>query len=291
MKKFLGIIVGLAISVALAMPASAFVVVFGDVDKYKDIDITEWIVINKTVIISVDVTAELNSAAEALAVVNQENICNTVMGFNPELADEAIRFEIPEEVFDFYAFDNFRTNTITGSILTNVGIVGVNQDSGNFNNQGNNYAVAVTDTVPTFANSESSASQINAGNEVRTYELFENAVAGIPQKTDDITNSVNLNKGIVSVNQSVGNMNNQLNSVALAVGLAPPGEGVMVAMAEADLGQFNAFNTVVEINTIKADTITGSINNNHGITSVNQAAGNMNNQASIVSLSVAHALQ
>jgi len=290
MKKFLGITLGLAISVALAMPASAFVFVFGDVDKYKDIDITEWVVINKTVIITVDVAADLNSAAEALAVANQENVLNTVNGYNPELADPGVVFE-PNPEAGGYAYSNFRANTILESIKSNIGITGVNQDSGNFNNQGNNFAVAVTDTVPTFANSESSASQVNAGNQVYVHELLATVETLIPQKTDDITNSVINNKGITSVNQSVGNMNNQLNSVALAVGLAPPGEGVMVAMAEADLGQFNAFNTVVEINTIKQDSISGSINTNHGITSVNQSAGNMNNQASIVSLSVAHAVQ
>jgi len=301
MKKFLGIALGLAVSMAMVMPASAFVVVFGDIDKWKDIDVNEYIFIDKTVLIDVDVVALPVGAAEATALVNQDNVANTVSGFNPELADQAIDFEgPPEEVFDNYAYSNFRQATILDSINENLGITGVNQDAGNFNNQGNNFAVAISDATSIYANSESHATQVNALNSVYVNELFENLTDDPtcefgnctllpPQKTDLLTNSMNYNVGITSANQSVGNMNNQLNSVAVAAGLQDATTGannVVVAMAEADLGQFNVYNTVVEINTNKSDTIENSLNSNVGITSFNQSAGNMNNQASIVSVSV-----
>jgi hypothetical protein len=96
-----------------------------------------------------------------------------------------------------------------------------------------------------------------------------------------IDNSVNTNVGVVGVNQNAGNMNNQTNSLALAVG-----PDAVYALAEANLGQENAHNIIMELNTNKADTISGSVNGNIGIVQVNQSVGNMNNQASAFSISV-----
>jgi uncharacterized membrane protein YdcZ (DUF606 family) len=85
----------------------------------------------------------------------------------------------------------------------------------------------------------------------------------------------------VGVNQNAGNMNNQLNALAMAVGL-----GSKWALSEAALGQSNIGNTIVALNTVKSDTITGSVNDNTGVIGVNQTVGNMNNQASVVSMAV-----
>ena len=126
------------------------------------------------------------------------------------------------------------------------------------------------------------------GNIVDTINIvFRNAL---------ITNAINNNTGVVQVNQSPGQMNNQSNVLALAFSLRPGG----VALAEADLGQFNQGNFVGEsdgqqvsgkavvgdgIGINKSASITGSINGNIGIVGVNQSAGNMANQANIVSFS------
>ncbi len=75
-------------------------------------------------------------------------------------------------------------------------------------------------------------------------------------------------------------MNNQLNAVALAVGV-----GAQKALSEAALGQVNALNVVEEIETVKVDLIEGSVNGNTGMIGVNQSSGNMNNQASAFSVS------
>ena len=126
------------------------------------------------------------------------------------------------------------------------------------------------------------------GNLVDTVNLlFRDAV---------IANSINGNLGIVNVNQSAGTANNQANMVALAVSLVDEeDEGGGVALAEADLGQVNAFNRVQEsdsdptsgsdpfLGINKSATIVGSVNNNTGIVNVNQGAGNMANQANNVS--------
>ncbi|RLA87145.1 MAG: hypothetical protein DRG40_01090, partial [Deltaproteobacteria bacterium] len=92
--------------------------------------------------------------------------------------------------------------------------------------------------------------------------------------------SIRGNTGIVNVNQSVGNMNNQANQIVFAVA-----SEALVALAEADLGQTNASNTVREIGTVRFDVIDDSVNGNRGIVNVNQSAGNMNNQANVISIS------
>jgi|Deesub1362A_J573_1020465.scaffolds.fasta_scaffold02636_2 hypothetical protein len=262
MKKILGTVVGLMVIMAMAIPASAFVFVYAEIEKDKDIYVEEVVYIYKDIYVEVDVVATPEGAAEANAIANQDNYFNWVSGDDGEPA-----------------YGNFRFVTITGSINDNTGIVGVNQDAGNMNNQGNNVAIAITD-VEAFADAQSSASQWNSDNGVWIHELDPTVL----QKSDLLVDSMNSNTGIIGANQSVGNMNNQLNSVALAAGLG----GVLVAMAEADLGQFNGWNYVSEINTHKVDTIQNSLNGNHGIVSFNQSAGNMNNQANIVAISFTH---
>jgi hypothetical protein len=268
-------------SLALVAPASAFVFVFADIQKDKDVTVVENITITKTATITVTVTSEPEGAAEAIALANQENLGGTVSGYLGP-GEEPPQQGPP-------GVDNTRAALIEDSIGTsiddfNTGIVGVNQDAGNMNNQGNNVALAVTDLPTAFVNAEASASQINgasiddlnAGNLVETDEDGANG----PQKTDTIDNSINNNYGIVGVNQSVGNMNNQLNQVSLAAGLGD----APVALSEADLGQYNAANIALEIGTYRTDTITDSVLSHQGIVGVNQSAGNMDNQANNVSV-------
>jgi hypothetical protein len=258
MKRAALIGLGLLMSLALVAPASACVFVFADVQKDKDITVVENITITKTATIDVTVIEDLTAAAESLALGNQENLDNEVAGIDgPSSGNDR------EALIEF----SIGTDEETG----NIGIVGVNQSTGNMNNQGNNVAAAVTGSEDAFVNAESSASQINAGNSVDAVD---------ETKISDIDTSVNYNMGIVGVNQSTGNMNNQLNNVALAAGLG----GAPVALAEADLGQLNADNTVIETFSFKDDIIQDSINNNQGIVGVNQSTGNMNNQANVVAI-------
>ena len=82
----------------------------------------------------------------------------------------------------------------------------------------------------------------------------------------------------MGVNQSSGNINNQLNSAALAAGLDSVTNG---ALGEATLKQVNADNFLTHIAVFRSDSISGSINGNAGIVSVNQASGDMVNQANV----------
>ena len=99
-----------------------------------------------------------------------------------------------------------RSATLTLSVDNNIGIVGVNQNAGNMNNQTNTLAVAVG-AGAVYALSEAALGQVNSGNSVQ--EVNTN-------KFDLIDGSVNTNRGVVQVNQSSGNMNNQGSAISIA---------------------------------------------------------------------------
>ena len=106
------------------------------------------------------------------------------------------------------------------------------------------------------------------------------------EKVDSIVGSVNNNTGVTTVNQASGNMNNQ--GIAIAFAFAPNGAGDSFADAQAAGTQFMQANLVDTVNIPFRDArITNSINGNSGITAVNQAAGNINNQATAISVAAA----
>ncbi len=253
------------------------------VDKDKDIDVNLTITKNKDIDIDVTLNETLDGAAEVDSVINQEIFRSSVSRSNkdnPSAGDGST----------FNNGDGIRLDAlIDDSYNNNQGVVQVNQDVGYMSNQGNVAAVAVVNTDNTFtafADAEESAEQRTEGNSV-TYEGglgvadSSNPTTAItdPDRSAVIQNSLNANKGIVHVNQNAGAMNNQLNDVGLAVA----DESAVVALAEADLGQFNSFNSVDETDTVKQDVITNSINNNQAIVNVNQSTGNMNNQGTVIS--------
>jgi hypothetical protein len=328
--------VGSALALALlaySLPASADVEVYASIQKTKDITVTETINITKTVDLTVTVDVIYNAAAEADAIVNQENAENRV--------DSSLGQLVPN-LSDVNNYGIDLDAEITDSIINNTGIVDVNQDVGNMANQGNQVALAValpgSDTLeadtPVVVNSQSEAEQINRDNAVWHGE--DNGAAGSAQwllnnpdgnnENAVIDGSINGNVGIVNVNQNAGNMNNQANSEALAVAInlagvalseaalgqvninpdntgiinvnqnagnmnnqsngvsAAVGIGALVALSDADLGQLNSGNHVDEFETVKVGSINGSVNGNTGIVNVNQSTGNMNNQGNVVSI-------
>ena len=280
---------------AFAAPASATVNVFATIDKDKDIYVYENITITKYINVTAVVTSLPTSVAEASAIINQDNVNNRACENCAEKID-----------------------TISGSITGNQGIVVTNQSAGSNNNQGSAIAVAVDfgggtpppgqppSTEYSFANAQASVEQQN-GQPVYPFDLLSTAVidgccelgnyihaVNLVFRSALITGSINGNTGVVHVNQATGNNNNQANGLAIAVGLRPGGG---VAIAEADLGQFNTCNTVRESNDAGANgvqvginkdaTIIGSINDNTGVIGVNQTVGNMANQANTFAIAVA----
>ncbi|HWA46346.1 MAG TPA: hypothetical protein VHA10_24220 [Hypericibacter adhaerens] len=305
MKKALLATAGSALALVLlsySMPASADVDVHVTVNKTKDITVSEFITISKTVLIDVTTNVTYHSAAEADAIVNQTNNDNTVTHTVIQLKNAPDSDEPPPE----QQLNNFglrKVASITNSINTNTGIVNVNQDVGNMSNQGNQVALAVSTPAntgnqnarPVLTNSQSESDQSNYDNHVVEIEhpnpetdFFTSPY----NESASIDGSINGNIGVVNVNQNAGNMNNQANSEALAVALDLAG----VALSEAALGQVNTDNAgsdetgsgsagVFEAGVNKLASATGSLNGNTGIGGVNQSAGNMANQANTFSLS------
>jgi len=288
MRKLLMIGLASLVMVAWAAPALADVNVYADIDKEKTITVTETITITKTATVDVLVEAEGDQAAEAMAIANQENADN-------------------------YACENCaeKQNYILGSVLTNTGITNVNQSVGNMNNQGNITAIAIDlpppdgdddDGTPSdrsgFANAQASVDQqqgvfiVDADGvtnlQVDGRILSPNVVnsTNILFRESLIQGSINHNVGVTNVNQAAGQMNNQANATALAVCL----DGA-VALSETDLGQYSLGNQVYETFTLKTASILGSINENQGVTFVNQTSGNMANQGNALSLSYSQAVQ
>ena len=292
MRKLLMISLASLVMVAWAAPALADVNVYADIDKEKTITVTETITIIKTATVDVLVEAAGDQAAEAMAIANQENADN-------------------------YACENCaeKQNYILGSVLTNTGITNVNQSVGNMNNQGNITAIAIDlpppdgdddDGTPSdrsgFANAQASVDQKQGV--ILLPEVDDVNMASVDQsdgcilspnvvnstqilyRESLITGSINHNVGVTNVNQAAGQMNNQMNATAVAVCL----DGA-VALSETDLGQYSIGNQVYETYTTKTASILGSINENRGVTFVNQTSGNMANQGNALSLSYSQAVQ
>jgi hypothetical protein len=260
------------VAMAMPMPAEASLDLFARITKQKDIRVIERVQIDKNIQIQVALRQVYEGAAEADAVSNQLNERNDVRG--------NIQGSAPTRP----AYGINRHALIDESINTNRGIVGVNQDVGNMVNQGNVVAVALTASPSSVTNSQAEADQVNRFNNVLQLErltLREGQIVSPPDRSATIDDSINGNSGVIGVNQNSGNMNNQLNKLALAVG-----PGAKVALSEAALGQVNTGNRVREIETFRVDLIRDSANRNSGIVGANQSSGNMNNQASVVSMAV-----
>jgi len=296
MKKLLATTaVGLALGLLPATGAMADVFVTATITKTATIDVTETVFKFKQATINVTFNnQDLVGAAEANAVANVSNT-NNVVSFalgNGTFLGSALGSTLGAIATNFFqgldgastAMLIFKSASITDSINGNQGIVGVNQDVGNMANQSNIVAFATDVSVPvgnTFANSQADISQDNQSNFVWHVEPVFTGSGPPTNLSATISDSINSNTGVVGVNQNAGNMNNQTNSLALAVG-----PDAVYALAEANLGQENAHNIVMELNTGKAESISGSVNHNTGIVQVNQSVGNMNNQASAFSISV-----
>lgn len=116
------------------------------------------------------------------------------------------RDNLPDDITDLAAFETDLAATISGSVVGNTGIVHVNQNVGNFNNQHNILSAAIG-TNALVALSDAGLGQELTGNSVTDVNTVK---AGI------ITASVNGNTGVVNVNQATGHFNNQATVVSIS---------------------------------------------------------------------------
>lgn len=139
--------------------------------------------------------------AQSEAWADQVNTNNSVT----EL-EQLARDEDGGLILDPDLLDPDKTATIEGSVNANTGVVGLNQNAGNMNNQHTNLALTVG-IGSQAALSDAGLGQINSSNTMESTETY---------KLNTINASLNDNQAIVMVNQSVGNMNNQGASIAFS---------------------------------------------------------------------------
>jgi hypothetical protein len=165
--------------------------------------------------------------------------------------------------------------TLMGSANENQGIAGVNNASGNLNNQSNTVAGTLTaGKQESLAHALAFAFQ---GNIINGYFSTKKIVKA------GIFGSVNDNTGVAGVNNAAGSQNNQTNTVAIAAGL-----NVSIALSEATLAQANALGFVCVRGGENKAMIACSVNGNHGVVGVNNSAGAQNNQANVVAIAGTH---
>jgi len=159
----------------------------------------------------------------------------------------------------------------------NSGIVSVNQDAGNVNNQANVRVIALA----------MEGAELNITGVDLTQTRGENEIvsSGVPH-TDSIVNSFNDTSGIVGVNQTSGNLNQQANVLVLAAGLrlSPEvallddhslGEVVPATSDDRDSGEAG----------LRSEAIVDSFNNFSGVAQVSQSAGNQNDISNVIGIS------
>jgi len=146
----------------------------------------------------------VESFAQSQAHVDQANENNTVTEL--ELLRDLQGNPITDFTTPASQYLVNKSAKITDSIKGNTGVINVNQNAGNMNNQTNAVAAAVGIGAE-FALSEADLGQETSHNHVDEVETV---------KVSSISGSINGNSGIVNVNQSAGNMNNQGNVVSFA---------------------------------------------------------------------------
>jgi hypothetical protein len=256
-----------------ATPALADVTATMDVQKDKIVLIVQPTLIIKEAAITVTYRDDLTDAATAQALVNSSNSGNVVTWSRDTNPDDGVNTAGNRTDMRIV-----RKAITENSVLRNLGIGQMNQDTGNFANQGNVVSAGLDFGKDAFANAEAYAEQLTTGNNVFH---SEGSVAGRANPPIDavITGSFNVNEGVFMGNQNSGNVNSQHNVLALAVA-----DSAVWALSDAGLNQVNAGNQAFETNSVKRDLITNSVNGNTGVVMINQSVGNMNNQATVVSI-------
>jgi hypothetical protein len=259
------------VGVASSGIALADVTVDAKFTKHKDTNVTETIYREKAVYLKVVVNPEITKLSESLAMLNQATDDN---------------FMIEHETL--------RTDTITNAVNNNTGLTILNQASGDLNNQGSSASGAANGNTGgfTYSEAQAGAEQKSSDNKLIEKDLvfyperqlgMDMTPPPIAGKQALITNAIKNNLGVVHVNQAVGNMNNQANTLALATSFGNGG----IVLTDAVLGQKQKENSVFEYNVLRTALLTDTIKANTGIISVNQTAGSLSNQANVVAIGLA----
>ncbi|MBW2569015.1 MAG: hypothetical protein JRD93_06395 [Deltaproteobacteria bacterium] len=321
MKKLFVALTAIAFVMAMGIPVLADVEIEGTITKSKDKMVCETVSIDKAVYVGVKQVVKPSNSAEAQAVKNDVNQANEITenpyGGTDAVSPDYEENPITGEYFQVPGTGSLGTDPTmvtkkavidSGSLDGASGIINVNQSPGSINNQGNaasiaySGAAAAVSAVPyldegetrfvggAFLHAESSAEKINgdclvviddATGELVVVPAGNIVTAHGTERTNEINSALGSVTGIVGVNQSAGNINNQNNAASLSVGSA------IAALSEADLGMVNVGNMSTENATATIDILCAdALASASGIIGVNQSSGNMNNQANVVAACV-----
>jgi len=212
------------------------------------------------------------------------------------------------------------TDSVSFSFNDFNGIGQSNQAAGSMNNQGNVVSVAAVGNAKTYASALAAVGDTNVGNHISvnykpdvtvTTKRVDFDCPWIPDytetttvvkpscevlhQTDSLIASFNNFNGIGQSNQSAGSMNNQNNVVAVAAGVVV-GNTVggssspfdmckdAVAVSASELALNNTCNSFCVDKAVFTNSMVGSFNGFNGIGQSNQSAGNLNNQANVISV-------
>jgi hypothetical protein len=162
------------------------------------------------------------------------------------------------------------------------GVFGINQEAGNMNQQANIRSIVVVDAGGGLADLRL---DVNT-----TQELTDNHILlrDTGPRSVSIADSFNGGSGIVGINQSAGNLNQQLHVVVVGVGVNVGPDAIQ--LGDAQLGQIgtDVDNTLTEegVQGPRTNTLANSFNDFHGIAQVSQATGDMNRVTQSVGVSI-----
>lgn len=170
--------------------------------------------------------------------------------------------------------------TGSGNFLT--GVLSVNQEAGNMNNQANVRSIAIAMASGGLGEVQIN---VNASQELRNNTL---RVLNAGNTSVTIDNSFNNGSGIVGINQTAGNLNQQLSIVAIGIGLNVGPDAIQVG--DTQLGQIgtDADNQRTDDGTLDSghNTLSNSFNDFSGIAQISQVTGDMNRVSQAVAVSV-----
>ncbi len=164
---------------------------------------------------------------------------------------------------------------IQDSFRDNRGIVSVNQEAGNLNNQANVRVLTFVEGGSLVQDLELWGASQRVGNTLNTS-------GGV--REDRMVNSFGGTVGIAGANQSAGSLNQQANVLVLGIGVALGPE--VMALGDSTLGDISADNTLEGPGGPRTDVIIDSFTGFRGIAQVNQSAGDLNVVRNFLGLSL-----
>jgi hypothetical protein len=174
-----------------------------------------------------------------------------------------------------------RSTLFENSGRDNFGIVNINQDAGNLNNQANVTVLAIlqggTHVGSAVHGLDIAAMAARADN---------TAITSGGHRENRIASSFTGTVGLVNANQSVGNLNSQANLVALSLGVLAVPE--FAFLGDSALGEVAARNSVIREGPggSRVDVVTDSFGGYRGVALVSQVSGDLNVVRNIATISV-----